>query len=146
MMPYFLSQEKVMTPFLNSVRGHFQTGGSLGVVLVSIVGVTFVVGLVCWLVMVRQEKKTYGGRLNDPQKLYLDLMNALILSREQRLLLSKIAKDMRLSQPAVILLSPVKFDNTSLAWCSSHFGVSAGALGEKKLTIADIRNKLFSLR
>lgn len=143
MSGWILSQVKALSPYHRAIRGYFQNGGSIGVALLYVVGAALAIGLVCGVLMACQRRAAGGVRMDDPQKLYRDLMNALMLSKPQRALLEQMAKDMRWAQPAAVLLSPVRFDKSCEAWCTSRFGAASDSGDAPRPAIADIREKLF---
>jgi hypothetical protein len=102
------------------VRDRFQEGGSVAVVLLVLLALVVVVfGVYC--LTLRQDKADLAVQRADPQKLFRDLLHRLDLAPSQRRLLGAVAKDLRLEQPSVILLSPVLFDRYVRKWQTGRY-------------------------
>lgn len=100
---------------LRAVRGRFQEGGSIAVVLLLVA--TFI--LIFWianLIAQRQRRARATTLPADPGRLFADLMSRLGLTPQQCKALEHIAGDLRLANPAVILLSPTLFDRGLERW------------------------------
>ena len=95
-----------------------QNVGNLEVVLV--LGVILVLaGLIggqAWLSWKKQRRIRVPEKLNDPDKLFVGLLNQLELSEADKQLLREMAGGARLRHPASCLLSPAMLDWTRRLW------------------------------
>jgi len=108
-----------ITPYerFMAVKDRFSTGGSTGKFV-------FVVGLLLLMVLLLalistllrrwQKRKVY-----NPKRLFLDVLRTTPLTVPQRDLVRRIARDLRLPHPAILLLSPRIFTENANAWMSA---------------------------
>ncbi len=104
-----------LTEAQRAVREHFKQGGSAGTVLLVTIGLGVAVWLAYFL-STRTQQAGAGDSCNNAQKLFRDLMRRLNLAAPQRRWLSRVANDLRLDHPAVILLSRDIFDECVGRW------------------------------
>lgn len=107
------------------------------------IGVILVVAAMMALVVVLHfllyyEKRTESGReLNDPQRLFREVIQSLNFSASQHALLVRLARDLRPALPTQMLLSPRLFADAKERWLAS--GASGTQQKAEDLTaIADI--------
>lgn len=99
---------------LMAIRDRFATGGSTGrfaAVLAAIAALFLVMVLIAWLIQRRRQKRVY-----NPKALFQDVLRQLPLTVPQRDLLRRLARDLRLEHPTVLLLSPQLFLESANAW------------------------------
>ncbi len=104
-----------LTEAQRAVREHFVQGGSAGTVLLVTIGL----GVAVWLAYSLSRRTHQAGArdsCNDAHKFFRDLMRRLNLAAPQRRWLSRVANDLRLDHPAVILLSRDIFDECVGRW------------------------------
>jgi hypothetical protein len=99
-----------------AVRNHFQEGGSIGLVLLVMAAVAGVVLIAYWLTRRQQRSAQKHARINDPQRLFGDLLQGLALTASQRRLLATVVRELGLKHPSVILLSPTLFERHIDQW------------------------------
>lgn len=112
-----------LTARLRWVRDSFREGGSLLTVLLVLATITAAVLLVYWLSR-RQEKAANRDRSGDPYRLFRTLMVKLDLSRESQDMLLRMARDLRLVHPTIVLLSDRIFDEQVSLWGKGKSGPS----------------------
>ena len=98
-----------------AVRDQFQRGGSFTrvvVVLLCILAGVLLAYVLTQLLGARPKRK----RSDNPQLLFLDLLDELKISVPQRRLLNHMVRDLRLKQPSTILLSETLFDQFVTQW------------------------------
>lgn len=104
-----------LTEIQRSVREQFQEGGSFLTAMLVLLGITGVV-LAAYCLTLRQRRAGEHAQRASPERLFRDLMDKLDLTSPQRQLLDTMARDLRIKQPAVILLSPDLFDRYLGEW------------------------------
>ncbi len=94
---------------LRAVRGRFQDGGSFAIILLLVA--TFI--SIFWIanLIAKKQRRARATTLPpDPGRLFSDLMSRLGMTPQQRKALEHVARDLRLANPAVILISETLFD------------------------------------
>ncbi len=110
-----LLQSDQLPEFYRAVRDQFTRGGSpVKAVLAILVIVVLVV--VVYIVNRFERRVSAPVETNDPQRLFRDMMHKLGLSAEQREQLDILSREMRLENPAVIVLSEKLFDQSITQW------------------------------
>lgn len=124
-----------------AVRDTLRTGGSVGSLLWFGAGLLLVCGA---LVVVHriQLHRNERPRHHQPQKLFLEVLRELDLTVVQRDLLRRIVADLNLDHPAILLLSPVIYDDCTNRWNLRHLG-SAPDAGRLRTSLAELRAMLF---
>jgi len=110
-MPFLLD----LTPIQRAVKEHFMRGGSLGVVLMLLAAIVAVVPVVYAIVRLR-DRMGKPRVINDPRRLYDDLVGALALEPHQREFLQRLAADLAIPHPTTLLLSPRLFNRAVKDW------------------------------
>ena len=109
-------------PLPGSVRGVQKSwadnSGNLEVLLVLgvILVMAGVIGVQAFLSWRKQRRKRVPDKLNDPEKLFVGLLNQLELSEADKRLLREMADGARLRHPASCLLSPAMLDWSRRLW------------------------------
>ena len=143
-MTAVLVQVHKLTPVQQAVREQFQEGGSTGVALLMIVGILALALIAYWLTRRVNRDQDERARVDDPSRLFRDLLDKLDLPLPQRRILDAVVKDLRLQHPAKILLSPTLFDR-----CVDQWGAARGRAevevgqGSPERLISQIRTALF---
>ena len=102
---------------VHGIRDRFATGGSTADVMQVLV--LLAVGLLL-LYLVTVVLQHYRRRqINNPRKLFGEVLCQLPLSVAQRDLLRRIARELGLDHPAVLVLSPQVFRSYSNRWMSA---------------------------
>ncbi len=114
MMPLLL-QSNDLPAFYEAMRKQFSQGGSVGKALLALAALASLLVFAHFLNRV-ERKVTVPAEPNDPQKLFRDLLPKLSLTLAQRQTLDTIVKDLKLRQPAVMLISETLFDNYLAQW------------------------------
>lgn len=98
-----------LPPVLESIRQRMGEGGSVGGVLLALLGVglIFVIAYALTRGQTRLRRREWK---DDPRALFQDLMSALRLDRDQQSRLRSLASSERLIHPSVILISEKVFD------------------------------------
>ena len=110
------------TPLPYSVRGvqkaWAENSGNLEVVLVLgvILILAGVIGVQAFLSWKRQRRRRVPEKMNDPEKLFVGLLNQLELSEADKQVLREMADGARLRHPASCLLSPAMLDWSRRLW------------------------------
>jgi len=100
---------------LDAVRDHLDKGGSPYAPLVLLLAVLAIAGVLLLLHRLEHRKEA-KPQANDPKALFAAVLNKLGLSVVQRDLLRRIAFDLRLPHPTMMLLSPELFQNHVRQW------------------------------
>jgi len=137
-----LAQSDRLTPLLDAVRDRFQRGGSIASVVFAVVGLVAVLGAI-YLFMCRRDKFGARGRLDDPQRLFRDLLHKLELPLEQRRLLEAVVRDLRVAHPTALLLSANLFDRYVDRWRSEGRRRPADEGPELQQLVDSARRSLF---
>jgi len=124
--------------FYRAVREQFNKGGTLGSVLIVLAGLAGVVLLVYILNRLEQKSTTNTGP-SDAQRLFRDVLARLGLNEAQRQLLEGVAKDLRLKNPTVLLLSERLFDQNVQEWA----GRQKGRAADREQVVSRMRSRLF---
>jgi len=119
-MTALLLQSDGLTPTQHAVRAQFQEGGSFADVLLIVLCLVTLVVLVWWLTNRLRRGEAVPERLYDPERLFADWMDRLDFSVSQRQLLDTIVKELRVENPATMLLSSARFDRTVDQWHARH--------------------------
>ncbi len=84
----------------------------------ALIVVAFFVGVVLliWYLSRREAIAAEGLERGDPEKLFRDLLKRLSLSSPQRQWLRRVAEELRLPHPAVLLFSPALFQHYTQTW------------------------------
>ncbi len=102
---------------LHGIRDRFATGGSIADFILAItlilVALAALYGIMRWGMRRRQ------GAFYNPRKMFEKTIRALSLRVDQRDLVRKIAKDLRLKHPTVLLLSPQLLNLYGNQWMSA---------------------------
>ncbi len=134
-----------LTETQRAVSEHFQKGGSITAVLI-VLSCLIAVILVVVLLTMRQRQADPNRVVNDPQRLYRDLLEKLGLAPTQQQFLQAIATDLDLPHPTVILLSSRLFDQRCGEWkLKGHaraIGLDASATDK---LFAHVRTHLFQI-
>jgi len=104
-----------LTEIQKSVADHFQKGGGILSMMLVMLGIAGIVALVAWLSR-RQEKIHSPTTTSNPQKLFHGLLAKLDLTVQQRSLLKSVARDLRMPQPAALLISKELFSKSVKEW------------------------------
>lgn len=106
-----------LTPTQRAVREQFQEGGNIG----TLAWVMLVLALVIVIAYfaTRPKDRTLDGTLRPcPQRFFRTLLSRLGLTAPQRRVLNSVAADLRLTNPAAMLLAPALFDRYTKQWRS----------------------------
>ncbi len=98
-----------------AVREHFQEGGSPTTV-VSVLALIMVGFGFAYLLSRRFPPKGQETIIDDPARLFRDVITELKLSVPNRRFLLTMARDLRLEHPSAVLLSPMLFDRCLSRW------------------------------
>ncbi len=113
-MDLLLGQAGALSETQQAVREQFQHGGSVGAVILVAFGVLFVVVIVHSLTRVL--KKNRGAQRDDPERLFRDVLRKMRVPEPQRRLLDALAREVRLVQPATMLVSEAVFERCVRRW------------------------------
>jgi hypothetical protein len=102
---------------LHGIRDRFATGGSIADFVLAIT--LILVGLALLYGVMRWGAKRRSGVFYNPQKLFDKSLRTLGLRVDQRDLVRKIARDLRLEHPTVLLLSPQLLNLYANQWMSA---------------------------
>ena len=140
MTPVLLQSDQLPL-FYQAVRNQFNQGGTLDSILVVLAGLVALVSAVYFLNRL-DLKATAHSEPSDAQRLFRDLLTRLGLNDAQRHLLDAVAKDLRLKNPTVLLLSERAFDRYVQEWAGRQKG--RAPLGtEREQVISRMRGRLF---
>jgi hypothetical protein len=121
MMPPLLLTASGLTPLQLAVREHFQQGGSVATIVIGVIA-AFLALVALYQLLKRRQAGVESVRIDDPQRLFKDLLHAIEMPLQQRRLLTRVARDLRLAHPSVLLLSAELFDRYLLQWQSGQGG------------------------
>lgn len=98
------------------IRDHFASGkGFADLMLAAVVIALGIVLLYGLLRLVQRRQRVF---LRHPGKLFAEILKRIPVSPAQRELLRRIARDLRLEHPAILLLAPRVFRNQTNRWMS----------------------------
>ncbi|MCP4591571.1 MAG: hypothetical protein GY842_12595 [bacterium] len=103
---------------LQAVRDHFAHGGGWTGVLAVLGVLALCVLALAWVQ--RRREAAQHHEPNDPRKLFRTVLTDLGLSPRQRKTLHRVAADLKLEHPTIMLLSPHLFHEHVAAWTSTH--------------------------
>ena len=136
-----LSQSDQLPLFYQAVRDQFNQSGTLDSILVVLAGLVALISAVYFLNRLDQ-RATAHSEPSDAQRLFRDLLTRLGLNDSQRHLLDAVAKDLRLKNPTVLLLSERAFDRYVQEWAGRQKG--RAQLGtDREQIISRMRGRLF---
>lgn len=98
---------------LHGIRDRFVEGGSAGGVLAALGAVILLILLVYLAVALKRRETRVESR---PDRLFEDLLREVVHSPQQRHLLRRIAGDLKLPHPAVLLMSTDIFEKHVQEW------------------------------
>ena len=130
-------QSNGLTEVLQGVRDHFQGGGRVAPVVVVLLGLVLTL-LVAYGLSRRQTRPAGGAGRADPQALFQRLLGKLELAAPQRQLLASMAQELRLENPAVILLSPALLDRYLDVWQTRPSSPPARPTGANREGFAEL--------
>lgn len=100
----FAADTVELDQIVKSIRQEFQTGGSVTAMLLVLLGIVALVMITYWLTR-RQEQHAQPSVLDDAHALFESLLGHLPLSDPQRHFLRSVARELKLEQPSVLLVS-----------------------------------------
>jgi len=115
--PSLLLTSDGLTPLQLAVREHFQRGGSVATIVMAVI-VMVLVTVAAYQIFKRRQQGASRSQVDDPQRLFKDLLHLLELPLQERKLLLRVARDLRLRHPSVLLLSGVLFERYFEQWRS----------------------------
>ena len=132
-----------LTEIQQAVRDHFQEGGSGTAVSLVLLAIVVIVVLVYCLTQ-RQRRRDPNVLRCDSEGLFRDLVGKLDVETAQQHWLLTVAKELKLKNPTVLLLSPKRFDDCAVRWQSrsGRGGLAVRASADTEL-IARMRSWLF---
>ncbi|MFQ5590537.1 MAG: hypothetical protein ACE5HE_05190 [Phycisphaerae bacterium] len=132
-----------LPPVLRGVREHFQHGGSTVVALLIVVGIGALTLTTFWLARWVRRQGEACSRVDDPARLFSELLDNLGLSNSQRRVLMGIAGELRLAHPTTMLLSPTLFDHYVDKWLIARRTQSDVGDNRRARTVSQVRSALF---
>lgn len=99
---------------LEALHRQFSRGAGWDELALPLVGSVVLVGLLA--VLFQLQKRRQQMDVDDPRKLYRRLVQRLGLSAAQRDLLYRMASDLHLPNPSVLILGRRVFDNQAQRW------------------------------
>jgi hypothetical protein len=105
------------TQRLEALQQRFSRGGTWGELVLPLVGVAALFALLSLLYSL--QKRRQRADIDHPGKLYRRLVQRLGLSAPQRDLLYRMAADLRLPNPSVVLLGRRIFDTHAQRWLAT---------------------------
>ncbi|UCE59556.1 MAG: hypothetical protein JSU63_19200 [Phycisphaerales bacterium] len=143
-MTGLLLQTGKLSPIQEAVRNQFQEGGSPVTALFIVVGMVAVIILAYWLTKAFRLGEAPTVQRRDPMQLYQELSRKLSLSETQLLILDSVVEDLRLEEPARLLMSAAMFDRCIDQW-REHRSRSADKTGgiPSRQAISKLRIALF---
>jgi hypothetical protein len=103
---------------LIGIRDRFAEGGrwtEVAAVFLLLLSCTLVLSLIS-----RRQHRSERPEPERPTRLFRQLLRQLGLTPREQRLLRRMAADLRLAQPTMILLSPKLFSEQAAAWSKSH--------------------------
>ena len=137
-----VAQTGGLTEVQNAVRDYFQQGGSIASALFVLLGIVIILFTAYYLTHRRQQREESAHRA-DPEGLWGHLLQRLDLTPDQQQWLATVAKELRLTQPTVILLSPVLFQQHLASWQQRKSGPTQVAGSTDREWVAKITDILF---
>lgn len=126
-----------------SIYEQFRQGGSLYEALLVVLAILAVVAAV-FFAQRWQDRRRAAAAPNDPEGLFTELMEHLGLADGQRAFLRELALELRLPNPAVLLLCPLLFDRHVEDWRLRHaHQAAANGLEPRAALVGQIRRALF---
>jgi len=141
MTPILLQADRLPL-FYQAVREQFNQGGTFGSILIVLAGLVALVSLAYFLNRLEQ-RATAHSEPSDAQRLFRDLVVRLGLNDSQRHLLDAVAKDLRLKNPTVLLLSERAFDRYVQEWSVRQKDRPPLGPAEREQIVSRMRGRLF---
>lgn len=141
-----LAQEDRFALWRQAVEEQFRSGGTFTSAFLAIFGLIVLVVGAAWLSERQRRKMDQIDDLRDPLRLYMSLVTRLDLLPPQRNLLTRIGKELKLPQPAAILLSETQYDGRTAEWLEKHGPTDSSALKSDVEVLVKARAKLFPNR
>ncbi len=137
-------QEPPLNPAQRAVWAYFQEGGSAVVAAGVLLVIVFAVAVSWWLNR-RIEPPERREEVADPWKVFNGLQRAMELQTMQRNLLRSVAKELRLPNPSVLLLSPSLFDRYVDRWqaLAALHAAAEDERAEREMVVVQVRAALF---
>jgi hypothetical protein len=140
------TQEDRFEQWRQAVQDQFQFGGTFTSAVLAILGLVLLVVITAWLSNRQRNRIDRGVESKDPLRLYENLVTRLELLPPQRTLLLHVAKDLNLTQPAVMLLSESIYDRRISEWLEKHGPSEKQALKAEADILVKARSRLFPNR
>jgi hypothetical protein len=134
-----LLQTGELETFQRGVREQFQRGNTVQGILIAMAAAS-ALAVVVYFLNARQQRVKKPPRPTDPNRLFSRLLDRLELSWTDRRWLERIAQDLELAHPTVILLSPAFFDECVQTWRQARPGAAPGV---DKRALVGLRARLF---
>lgn len=132
-----------LTEVQRSVSDWFQGGGSVSSAFLVIAAMAGAL-LIAWALSQRARRRDNRTTINDPGVLFDDLVGRLPLTPQQRHWIAAMVRELRLQQPAVVLLSPALFDRYHHEWTAGPTRSSTRARKpHASVSVKDVRAVLF---
>ena len=111
---------------MQGIRGHFAEGGRWGDLVVVMIGLA---GCLLLLALIHVVQQAAGRRAQDhPGRLFHSVLSGLGLTASQCRTLRRMAADLGLKHPTVMLLSPQCFRDQAEAWAKRRANAPSGEL------------------
>jgi len=141
-----ISKEERFEQWRQAVQDQFQFGGTFISLVLVIFGLLLVVLITAWLSNRQRIRIDHGVESRDPHRLYENLIARLELLPPQRALLLRMAKDLNLTQPAIVLLSESIYDRRIAEWLEKHGPGDRQGLKSDTDIFVKARSRLFPNR
>jgi hypothetical protein len=103
---------------LLGIRDRFADGGAWANMVLALLGLAAFVGLL--FVMFEVQRRIRRKEIDHPRKLFRTLMTQLGLTVRQRDLLRRMARELRLEHPTILMLGPGIYRSYAEQWTSQH--------------------------
>lgn len=125
---------------LHGIRDRFATGGSIADFILAVT--LILVGLALLYGVMRWGMRRRSGAIYSPKKMFDKALRTVNLRVEERDLVRKIARELRLQHPTVLLLSPQLLNLYGNQWMSA----TKNATESQREQIDKLSNHLFGKR
>lgn len=121
---FILSQTDTVAPIdrLHGIRDRFAAGGSIADFVLALTGLLVAFAILYGLMRWKMQRSK--GVIYSPRKMFDKSLRAVSIRVDQRDMLRRIARDLRLDHPTVLLLSPQLLTLYGNQWMSATKSVS----------------------
>ncbi len=133
-----------LTPTQRAVRDHLHEGGTANEFVWLLVVLALII-VVAYFATRPKDRAIGGVQRPSPQRFFRSMLTRLGLTTPQRRVLTLVAAELRLTNPAAMLLAPTLFDRYTEQWRSKNQGRNTpDSDTSDDTTVEELRRHLFA--